>query len=162
MSRGKYLFPFLSKIHSRFQTPYWALIVGGSFGIISILSGSTQYLIILSVLGAVVMYIISMLSLFRLRISEPNLKRPYRALAYPISPIIATILSIVSLAAIIYYNIIISLCFIGILLILLGIFYAMNGHKNRDRESFNLEEDNLEEIPIPVISRLENENPHDS
>jgi ethanolamine permease len=59
----------------------------------------------MSVLGAIVMYIMSLLSLMRLRRREPGLTRPFRAPFYPLFPLTALTIAVVSLIAIIYYNV---------------------------------------------------------
>ncbi len=129
LARENYLPSFLSTVHPRFQTPYWALIVGGIVGIIAILSGKTDKLIILSVLGAVVMYIVSMVSLFVLRKKEPLLERPFVAPFYPYFPMAALILSVVCLVSIVYYNWVLSVVFFGFLLVLMGLFVALGKQK---------------------------------
>ena len=73
------------------------MIVGGLIGILAILSGTTDKLIILSALGAVVMYIISMICLFMLRKKDPSMERPFKAPFYPVFPFIALLLSMVCL-----------------------------------------------------------------
>ena len=122
LARAHYLPSFLSKVHPRFQTPYWALIMGGIVGVIAILTGKTDKLIILSVLGAVVMYIVSMVSLFVLRKKEPLLERPFVAPFYPYFPMVALVLSVVCLVSIVYYNALLSLIFFGFMLVLIIIF----------------------------------------
>lgn len=112
LARGGYLPEFLSAVHPRFQTPHWALFAGGLVGIITLFTGTTDQIIILSALGAVVMYIISMLSLFKLRSQEPKLERPFKAPFYPLFPAIALGLSFVCLAAIVYFNLILSALFL--------------------------------------------------
>jgi ethanolamine permease len=131
LARENYLPHFLSQLHSRFRTPYWALLVGGGIGVIAILSGKnrTDALIIFSVLGAVVMYIISMISLFVLRKKEPLLERPFKAPFYPYFPAIALVLSVVCLVAIIYYNLMLSIIFFVLLTLLIIIFIASGKHK---------------------------------
>ncbi|HEY9004513.1 ethanolamine permease [Ohtaekwangia sp.] len=111
LARSGFLPPLLAAVNKRYQTPHWALIIGGVIGIIALYSGTTDKLIILSGLGAVVMYIISMLSLFTLRKNEPNLYRPVKAPFYPFLPYIALVLSILCLIAIIYYNFWLSVIF---------------------------------------------------
>jgi ethanolamine permease len=130
LARAKYLPSFVAKIHPRFQTPYWALLVGGGVGIIAILSGKTDKLIILSVLGAVVMYIVSMISLFVLRKKEPMLERPFVAPFYPYFPIIALVLSVICLISIVYYNWVLSVIFFAFLLVLIGLFVALGRHRS--------------------------------
>ncbi len=127
LARAGYLPAFLSAIHPRFQTPHWALIVGGAIGIVAILSGKTAELITMSAFGALVLYIISMLSLFRLRASEPGLARPYIAPLYPAFPAIALILSLGSLLVMFYYNQMIGLIFVG-MFALAFLYFALTGH----------------------------------
>ncbi len=121
-ARGGYLPDFLAIVNRRYQTPHWALIIGGLVGFLAIYSGKTDQIIIMSVLGAIVMYIMSMISLFILRTKEPNLIRPYRAPFYPIFPLIALILSILCLVSIVYYNQVLSSIFFIFLFICMGIF----------------------------------------
>jgi ethanolamine permease len=130
LARAHYLPSFLAKIHPRFQTPYWALLVGGGVGIVAILSGKTDKLIILSVLGAVVMYIVSMISLFVLRKKEPMLERPFVAPFYPYFPIIALVFSVVCLISIVYYNWVLSVIFFAFLLVLIVLFVVLGKHKS--------------------------------
>lgn len=125
LARERYLPAVLAKVHPRRQTPDYALLAGGLVGIISILSGRTDKLILLSVLGALVMYIISMCSLFRLRRSEPGMERPFRAPFYPWFPLIALLLSVVCLIAVIYFNPLISLLFLAIMLAAYIIFRVL-------------------------------------
>jgi ethanolamine permease len=117
LARSGYLPGMLSRVHSKTKTPHWALLAGGLIGILAILSGTTDKLIILSALGAVVMYIISMICLFMLRKKEPEMERPFKAPLYPVFPFIALMLSVVCLIAIVYYNIQLSLLFFSIMII---------------------------------------------
>ena len=95
-------------------------------GFVAILTGTTSQIIILSVLGAVIMYGISMLSLIVLRKKEPNLERPFKAPFYPLFPIIAFVLSMVCMVSIVYYNQNLGMIFFGGMLICLGGYYLKN------------------------------------
>lgn len=131
LARSGYLPKILSSIHTRFQTPHTAILAGGLVGIASILMGNTQQLIIISALGAVVMYIVSMVSLFVLRQKEPNLERPFKTPFYPYFPAIALVLSSVCLVSIIYYNPILSVIFFGAMTVLILIFVGFKGKKSK-------------------------------
>jgi ethanolamine permease len=122
LARGGYLPDFLARVNRRYQTPHWALIIGGLVGFLAIFSGKTDQIIIMSVLGAIVMYIMSMISLFILRTKEPSLIRPYKAPFYPIFPFIALMLSVLCLVAIIYYNQVLSSIFFIVLFLCTNIF----------------------------------------
>jgi ethanolamine permease len=129
LARGGYLPSFLAIVGPKRQVPYMALIAGGILGVIALYLGKTDQLVILSVLGAVVMYILSMISLFILRKKEPALERPFRAPLYPWFPGIALALSILSLVAIIYYNPLLSILFFGGMGIALLVFVGLGRHR---------------------------------
>ncbi|GAA0549288.1 ethanolamine permease [Chitinophaga japonensis] len=134
LSRSRYLPALLSKLSRRHQTPDMALIIGGLLGIVALCLGKTDQLVILSVLGAVVMYILSMASLFVLRKKEPALKRPYKAPLYPWFPLIALLLSVLSLVAIVYYNPWLSVLFFGGLGLTLLAFVLGGRHKQTQED----------------------------
>ncbi len=139
LARSGFLPSFLSVVHPRFRTPHWSLITGGLVGIVAVCSGTTDKLIILSALGAVVMYIISMISLFVLRKKEPQLYRPFVAPFYPWFPLIALLLSIVCLIAIVYYNFLLSVLFFIALIVIMIAFIALGKHKMLHKD-LNVEE----------------------
>ena len=111
LARSGFLPSFLGIVNEKFQTPHWALLAGGIVGCVALSTGTTNQVIVMAVLGAVVMYIISLISLFVLRQKEPLLIRPFKAPFYPYFPAIALILSTICLVAIIYYNLRLSLLF---------------------------------------------------
>ena len=97
LSRAGYMPKFFGTVNDKFKTPHRAIIAGAVVGVAAILGDSFQFagqtltanLITMSVFGAIVMYIVSMMSLFALRKHEPHLERPFTAVAYPIFPAIA-------------------------------------------------------------------------
>ncbi len=112
---------FLGKIHPRFQTPSNALLVNMLIGVIALFTGKTSEIITISVFGALTLYIVSMITLLKLRKTEPGLERPFKVPMYPAFPLIALSIAIVSLIAMIYYNtslaliyfLILGLCFLA-------------------------------------------------
>ncbi|MVT11454.1 ethanolamine permease [Chitinophaga tropicalis] len=130
LARSGYLPPFLAEVSPKRQVPYWSLIVGGLLGMVALCIGKTDQLVILSVMGAVVMYIFSMISLFILRRKEPELERPYKAPFYPWFPGIALALSVLSLFAMIWYNPLLSLLFFAGMGLALIIFFAQGKHRS--------------------------------
>jgi ethanolamine permease len=120
LARAGYLPVIFATIHPQLKTPWIAIMAGGIVGIAAIYSDSwisiggqplTANIVTMSVLGALVMYAISMLALFRLRKSEPQLERPFRARLYPYAPIWTLVGVAVCLASVVYYNRTISLLF---------------------------------------------------
>jgi ethanolamine permease len=129
MARSGYLPAGLAKVNQRFKTPHWALIAGGGVSVLALLTGTTSEIIILSVLGAIVMYLMSMISLFLLRIKDPKMERPFAAPFYPVFPAIALIISSICLVAIIYYNFQISLIFSGGMVLAILVLILLGKHK---------------------------------
>jgi ethanolamine permease len=116
----------LGNVSSKFQTPAVALIANMLIGIIALFTGKTGEIITMAVLGAVVLYIISVAALIKLRITEPTLYRPFRVPLYPFTPILAFVIGVVCLVALVYFNLLVSLVFFGILgggFLLFRVFY---------------------------------------
>jgi ethanolamine permease len=128
LARAGFLPPYFAKVHPRFKTPVRALLAGGVVGVAAVFGDQfisfggqplTANIVTMSVLGALVMYIMSMASLFKLRATEPDLDRPYRAPFYPVFPAIALACGIVCLGAIVYFNLMLS----GLFMLLMGAAY---------------------------------------
>ena len=138
LSRAGFMPEFFRVVNDKFKTPHRAIIAGAVVGIAAILGDSFQFagqtltanLITMAVFGAIVMYIVSMMSLFKLRKSEPNLQRPFKAVAYPLFPIIALVLAAISLVTMIYYNQQLTLVFV--VLMVLGFVYFSMTQSQRD------------------------------
>jgi ethanolamine permease len=120
--RVKYAPAFLGKIHSRFRTPSNALVINMGIGILALLTGKTAEIITISVFGALTLYIISMVSLLRLRKKEPELARPFKVPAYPWFPWIALVIATVSLIAMTIYNLRLSIIYFLIMGLAYGAF----------------------------------------
>lgn len=137
LARAGYLPPGLAKL-SRFRTPHRAILAGGVVGIIAIfcdgvvnLQGMslTAAMITMAVFGAIVMYIMSMLSLFRLRRSAPDMERSFRAPGYPIIPGIALACAMICLMAMLWFNPMIGGLFIAFMV--LGYLYFLTTKARR-------------------------------
>jgi len=129
LARAGYLPKALAKVHPKYQTPHWALIAGGVIGIIALFSGKTNQLITMAAIGAVVMYIVSMISLFVLRAKAPEMHRPYKVPFYPIFPAVALGLGILSLVAMVYYNLAIAGIFLALFAVALVYFVLTHSQR---------------------------------
>lgn len=117
MGRARNIPSFLGKISPRFQTPANALFGNMIIGIFALLSGKTSEIIVISVFGALTLYIISMVSILLLRKQEPELHRPFRVPIYPLFPIISLIIAMVSIIAMLIFNLKLGLIYFSILAI---------------------------------------------
>ena len=136
LSREGYLPRFLAVVHPRFKTPHRAILAGGVIGIIAIFSdewiqfggqGLTANIVILSVFGAILLYILSLLSLFRLRRVEPDMARPFRAPVYPFFPAFALFGAVLCMATMAWYNTLIFGLFVGLLVLGYAVFRMTQG-----------------------------------
>lgn len=126
LARSNYLPEVFGTIHPRFKTPWVAILAGGVVGIAAIYSDSwlviagqplTANIVTMSVIGALVMYATSMLSLFRLRKTEPDMPRPFRVRLYPFAPLWTMLGVTVCLASVVYYNRLIAAIFLGTVIV---------------------------------------------
>ncbi|SFV13125.1 ethanolamine permease [Pseudoduganella namucuonensis] len=138
LAREGYLPHYFAKIHPRFNTPHRAVLAGGAVGIAAIYSDElikiggqtlTANIVTMSVFGAITMYIISMLALFKLRRGEPRMARPFMAPMYPWFPLFALAGAVVCLVTMVYYNFLVALIFAGLLLAGYGIFHLTRGSR---------------------------------
>jgi APA family basic amino acid/polyamine antiporter len=68
----------LRRLHPRYRTPWIGIIVFGIAAIIITLPGKADFLGYLYAFGAMLSFTIAHLALIRLRISRPDIERPYR------------------------------------------------------------------------------------
>ncbi|GGI22221.1 ethanolamine permease [Pedobacter mendelii] len=129
MGKVKSIPAILGRISPKFKTPANALIGNMVIGIIALLSGQTAEIIIISVFGALTLYIISMISLMVLRKNEPEMIRPFSVPVYPLFPLLAFIIACVSFIAMLIYNLKLGLIYSGIVF---GIFLLYKIFKKAD------------------------------
>ncbi len=115
LGRSGFAPAILGRVHAGTGTPRIALLANMLLGIVAILSGKTAQIITFSCFGALLLYLLSMLALFRLRAREPELVRPFKAIWYPVFPALALVLSALCLAALAWSNREIALLFVGLL-----------------------------------------------
>jgi ethanolamine permease len=140
LARAGFLPPSLGKVHKTFKTPHWALVAGGVVGILSVLAelvfpGVTAQLITMSAMGAVLMYLVAMASLFQLRKTDPDLERPFKAPMYPLFPAVAVVLSLVALAAMIWFNLVLT-AILAVILVAGWVYFSLT-HQQRAAAPFD-------------------------
>lgn len=124
----------LGNVHHRFKTPANALIINMLIGIIALFTGKTAEIITIACFGALLLYIISMFSFFALRKKEPGLERPFKVPMYPLFPTTALIIAGIAFCAMVYYNPITALVFLGLIGIsyLYFIFFLQHNQQNSE------------------------------
>ena len=102
--RTGYAPKWLARVHPRFRTPANALLANAAIGVLTILTGKTGDMIILSCFGALSLYALSMFALLALRRKQPHLERPFRVPLYPYFPITTIVLALFCLVAVGIFN----------------------------------------------------------
>ncbi|MCY0389454.1 ethanolamine permease [Robbsia sp. Bb-Pol-6] len=140
LARAGYLPAWLAQVHPRFRTPHRAILAGGVVGIAAIFSDNliqfggqtlTANIVTLSVFGAIVMYLISMLALFKLRRTASDMPRPYRAPCFPFFPGFALAAALLCLGTMIYFNALMA----GVFAVFLALGYLYFLATRRQREN---------------------------
>ncbi len=114
---------FLGKINPRFKTPAAALIFNMLIGIIALFTGKTGDIITIATFGALSLYILSMLSYFKLKRKMPELERPFKAPFYPLFPTIALVIAIIAIISMSVYNPMLAAIFFGLMVVTFGAYY---------------------------------------
>jgi ethanolamine permease len=144
LARAHYLPHLMARLHPRTQVPHWALIIPGLFGMAACMTGFTDQIITISVMGGLVLYIISMISLFVLRQEAPELHRPFVAPCYPFFPALALCLSLVALISMAWYNPLLYFIFLG--LFALGSLYFLGVRRGVEAEAELYSVDDFEHL----------------
>jgi ethanolamine permease len=101
LGRVGYAPRLLGEIHAGTKTPVAALLANLVIGLVALATGKTGDIILISVFGALTLYVLSSAAVVQLRRREPAMERPYRAPLYPITPLVALGLSLVCVGAMI-------------------------------------------------------------
>jgi len=88
MARDGVFFRFAGRIHPSFRTPGRSLLFLGLVAALLALSGTYEELYSLFVFAVWIFFALAAVALLRLRRTQPDLVRPYRAWGYPWTPLI--------------------------------------------------------------------------
>ena len=122
MARDNVFFQVADGIHPKFFTPGRALIFQGVLTSLMALTGTFEELTNLFIFATWIFYGLAVVSLFRLRKTEPHMPRPYRCPGYPIVPGVFVAGALALTISVLFQNP--GRSSIGLLLILCGLpFY---------------------------------------
>jgi APA family basic amino acid/polyamine antiporter len=94
MARDGVFFSFAERVHPKFRTPSGSLLFLGGVGAVLALTGTYEELYSLFVFAVWIFFALNAIAMLRLRMKQPNLNRPYRALGYPVTAIIFLVAAI--------------------------------------------------------------------
>lgn len=119
----------IGRIHPKTKAPIYALMLNMAVGILALFTGKTNEIITIAVMGALSMYVAAMFSFFRLRNKEKKLSRPFNVPFYPYFPATALFLGIVCLVAVAYFNLTLTVIYLGLLITLFGLIKSTSAKK---------------------------------
>ena len=85
MSRDGLFFKTAGKLSKR-DVPFSSLVIQGVWTAFLTLTGTYGQLLDYVIFAALIFYVLTMVALFRLRATRPDMERPYRAFGYPVIP----------------------------------------------------------------------------
>ena len=86
MAKDNLFFEKAGHLSPKTHVPVWALGAQGIWTAFLTLTGSYGQLLDYVIFAALLFYALTMLALFRLRATQPDLPRPYKAFGYPVIP----------------------------------------------------------------------------
>jgi APA family basic amino acid/polyamine antiporter len=86
MARDRLFFQRAGQLHPVYRTPVYGLVAQGLWTMVLCISGTYSELLNYVVFAAVIFYLLTTVSLFRLRRLRPDLPRPVKAFGYPVLP----------------------------------------------------------------------------
>ena len=130
MSQDGLFFKVTGKLHPRYKTPVAALIVQAIWTCFLCVSGSYSQLLDYIICAELIFYILTIGSLFVLRVRRPNAERPYRAIGYPIMPAVYIVMAAWICLVLLRYKP--QYTWPGIAIVLLGVpVFAVWSRRNR-------------------------------
>jgi amino acid transporter len=88
MAEDRLFFRPLAAVHSRYHTPYVAILFAGALGVLFVMTRTFEQLADTFVLSIWPFYALAIAAVYRLRRLRPDLPRPYRVPGYPVVPAI--------------------------------------------------------------------------
>jgi basic amino acid/polyamine antiporter, APA family len=86
MAKDKLFFKRAGELDPKTHSPIFALIVQSAWAVLLTLSGSYNDLLDYVIFAVLLFYILTIIGLFVLRRTRPDLDRPYKAIGYPVLP----------------------------------------------------------------------------
>jgi len=83
LARAGLFFAFAARVQPRYRSPEGALLFVGALGALIALTGTFEQLFSLYIFAIWIFFALGALALIRLRTTQPDLPRPYRAWGYP-------------------------------------------------------------------------------
>ncbi|WP_413582070.1 APC family permease [Bdellovibrio sp. HCB288] len=97
MAKDGLFLPALAKLHPKSESPYIAILVQAALSIALALTGSFDQLTDYVIFASWIFYALVTSSVFKFRKTMPNAPRPYKALGYPVVPVVFLVVAVLLL-----------------------------------------------------------------
>jgi basic amino acid/polyamine antiporter, APA family len=133
MAEDGIFFHALAKVHPRWHTPVMSLVLQGIWAGVLTLSGKYDELFTYVMFMMVLSYVLTVVGLFVLRRTQPDMPRPYRCTGYPWLPAIYVVLgSLWALNAAVEKR---KETLVGTVIVLLGVPFYLYWKKQRNADA---------------------------
>jgi APA family basic amino acid/polyamine antiporter len=119
MAQDGLFFKKVGELHPEYKSPFFSLVVQGVWTCLLCLSGTYGQLLDYIIFAVLVFYIMTIAGLFRLRQTQPNAERPYKAFGYPVLPAIYIVVALFIDVVLLRYKP--QYTWPGLIIVLLGI-----------------------------------------
>ena len=135
MAKDGLFFRNVAKLHPSYKTPAISLMVQMVWTCVLCISGSYGQLLDYIIFAVLVFYILTIVGLFVLRRTHPDAPRPYKAVGYPVLPIVYIVMALFIDVVLLRYKP--QYTWPGLIVVLLGIpvYYAWSWRKAQLAES---------------------------
>jgi APA family basic amino acid/polyamine antiporter len=135
MAKDGLFFRKVAKLHPTYKTPAISLMVQMGWACLLCVSGSYSQLLDYIIFAVLVFYILTIVGLFVLRRTHPNAIRPYRAVGYPVLPILYIVMALFIDVVLLRYKP--QYTWPGLIVVLLGIpvYYAWSRSARTQRRT---------------------------
>ena len=89
------MFSFFSKLHPKYKTPYITILVYAAGAVMFIWTGNFMTFLMMSTFVGCLSEVAVCLSLFVLRKKQPDMERPFKMWGYPVTAILATVITMI-------------------------------------------------------------------
>ncbi len=135
MAKDGLFFRSVARLHPTYKTPAVSLMVQMVWTCVLCISGSYGQLLDYIIFAVLVFYMLTIVGLFVLRRTRPNVERPYRAIGYPVLPVIYIVMALFIDVVLLRYKP--QYTWPGLIVVLVGIpvYYAWSKGAGARRES---------------------------
>ena len=135
MAKDRLFFRNVAKLHPTYKTPAVSLMVQMVWACVLCVSGTYNDLLNYVIFAVLVFYVLTIVGLFVLRKTRPDANRPYRAVGYPVLPVIYIVMALFIDVVLLRYKP--EFTWPGLIVVLLGIpvYYAWSRGSRRGNTS---------------------------